>query len=160
MKYFILSLCIFLIGQKQLKAQSGGALEIRKGNVVFFQISQHMKAPAIYKMQVPLYVVGKVVSIKDSRVEIKPDYYLYTCSYSSEEWVKTSTMILEKQSYEGEIVKTETLNVSTHANYFEKLYSVRPCTEEALKVLTRDVFIPAASCPKVIAINKYKTRTR
>lgn len=158
MKYLFVFLCALLMGQTQLRAQYGGPLQIRKGSLVFFKISRELKAPAIYQVQVPFYVVGKVIAIKNSRVEINPQYYLYTCSKSSDEWIKTSKTVFEKQSFEQKILSTEILDASTHANYSEDLYCVRPLTNTALKELTRDRFIPLESCPKVIAINKYPTR--
>ena len=158
MRYFFAFLCVLFLKQAQLQAQYGGPLQIRKGSLVYFKISRELKAPAIYQVQVPFYVVGKVVTIKNSRVEIDPEYYLYTCSKSSDQWIKTPKTIFEKQSFERKVVSTETLEADSQKNYSKELSLIRPLTDAVLKELTRDIFISVESCPKVIAVNKYPTR--
>lgn len=158
MKYLFVFLCALLIGQAQVRAQYGNPLNIKKGSLVFFKLSREMKAPAIYQVQVPLFIIGKVVSIKGSHVEVKPQSYLYTCSKSSEKWIQTSKMVFEKQSYERKVMATETWNASTQTNFFKKIFHLRPYKHSVIEILTRNRFAPAESCPKVIAVNKYRTR--
>ena len=161
MKYLFLMLCLLCIGSSQLRAQ-GNVLHLTKGDQVFFRIHVQKKAPDIYRVQVPLYVVGTVVSVDNTyeRIEIKPAYYLYTCSQNADEWIKTPELLYEKQSNAREVVQVEKWDARTHANYKERFYKVFLWTEDVLETLTRGSFIPASVCPKVITINSQKPRTR
>lgn len=161
MKYTFLVFYLLCMGISQLRAQNNN-LNLSKGDTVFWRIIDNRVHVNVYRIQAPLYIVGTVISIskKYGRVEIMPQYYLYACSMSSEEWIKSPRVTVEKKSYYKELEKLEIWDVQQPIHYAEKTALVRPWTDEAQKALTRGVFVSLASCPRIIAINKTKPRTR
>ncbi|WP_156039937.1 hypothetical protein [Aureispira sp. CCB-QB1] len=140
------------------------AQKIKTGNTAFFKMDEQqfskLDGPiprGIYKFKVPLYIAGYVTT-QDTRyghADLKAQYFLYTCSDTSDTWIQTTKITVEKYSYTGELVATEIWDLSKENLYRKKAYYLRPLTGEAIKVLTRDkVVYKTDSCPRIKAQNK------
>lgn len=131
--------------------------QIQTGSEVFYRIddeSLFTNAPTAnyrqYKPASPLYLVGKVTHYdkKSGLVTIKPAYFIYTCSKTSEIWIKTETIMIERiQKDQHSIRKTCTINdLSTT----KRRADVNPFSEHVLSVLTRNnIETSTENCPIV-----------
>lgn len=155
MKYIFLLFCFACV--QSITAQSN-PFRLIKGDTVYFRILTEYEPPVTYDLQVPLYVVGTIVELKRGVVTVNPIHYLYTCSAHAQAWVKSPTLVYERQNYFNEPQSTETWNAATQPHQHKKIALVFPYTAQALEVLTRGTYTTA--CTKVVAKNKVKPRTR
>lgn len=159
MKYMFLMLCTLFLECIALKAQEG-VFKITKGDTVFWHIIDQRVHVNIYQLQSPVYIVGVVENFNHGYVDIVPQYYLYACSMSSEQWIKSPRITVEKTSYYKQVEALEVWDVAQRIHYRKRLGLVKPWTQEVQKVLTGGSFVPIATCSKIMAINSRKPRTR
>lgn len=163
MKHSFYVLIGLLLGWIQIGfSQYGGDLGIKTGNTVFFKMNEHRvyskgegRQHAIYQIKTPVYMVGTLIDQTRNPAKVNVKYFLYACSNTSAEWIKTSKLTLEKHANNGELVGTETLDVSSLNPYKENLYYIHPLTDEALQILTKgNVVNSTSSCPQIIVKDK------
>lgn len=140
------------------------AQDFKTGNMVFFRMQQQKvlelngKIPrGIYKFDKKLYIVGTIVSQKKkyNLADVQVKYYLYTCSNTSETWIKTNKIQVQKRLKTDQLITTEVWDATESLKYQQNIYYLRPFTNEALEVLTRgNILQTTDSCPIIIAKNQ------
>lgn len=137
---------------------------------VFFKMS-HIKESSLngpiprgfYHFENPLYIIGNITKqdLRYASVEIKAASFLYTCSHTSDVWIQTSKITVEKYSFEGKLVGTEVWDLEKESTYKQKIHLLRPHTAEMMEVLTKGKVISKTNeCPVMKATNTIRTRTK
>ena len=158
-------ICFFSMVSFQSKAQN-----IRTGSQVFFQMNREeflridgAIPRGIYHFQQKLYVIGTLISQNKNygTAEVRVKYFLYTCFDTSETWIKTRKINIERHSYEDKLLRTETRDLNIESKYKTKIYLLRPFSETVNEALTRGNIVNTTSgCPTLISKNSMRTRTK
>jgi hypothetical protein len=159
MKYIFFLLCLLGLEATPLKAQNRG-LELQQGDTVIWRISRWIIDGSHHGFESPLFIVGHIRMFKNGRVDVAPHYYLYACSMSSEQWVKSPQVTLEKYSFERSKTGTTVWSVEQLVHRWGYTSKVRPWTAEAEQALTGGQYVPVNQCAKVVAVNLTKTYRR
>lgn len=161
MKSIIFIFWLLCGGYLQLHGQIG-KFEFVKGDTVFWSIKKHQVGVDRYVLQAPLYVVGTMKCLYYDYIDVTPLFFVSACSVSSEEWVKSPQITIEKQSYLQEVEYDDVWDIQRPLifHYRRKAGSVNPWTPEVEQMLTKGQYVSKKECSKVVAINTRKPTTR
>lgn len=152
MKYFFLLLCLLGLEATALQAQNRG-LGLQEGDTIIWRIPKWFIDNHHHGFDSPLFIVGHIKLFKGGRVDVHPHYYLYACSMSSEQWVKSPQITLEKYSFERIKTGTTVWSVEQVVHRWGDTNKVRPWTAEAEQALTRGEYVPLNQCDKITAVS-------